>query len=122
MLERLRSIFVVSLLSACPPYEQAPQPKDPKDVQLLKTEPPSACKELVDLVGAASNGPGAEARAKTNLREKAAQMGANYVRWETLQISEDPPRTTINGTAYLCPPAAGSPAESTPPAASPAAP
>jgi len=36
-------------------------------------------------------------------------MGANYVRWDALQISEDPPRTIITGTAYLCP--AGSPRE-----------
>jgi hypothetical protein len=87
----------------------------------VKTEPPSACKELGDLVGEASNGPGAESKAKTNLREKAAQMGANYVRWEKFQISEDPPRTTINGTAYLCPTVTGSSDESTPLAASPGA-
>jgi hypothetical protein len=107
----LRTILLLGLVPACAPYEQAPLPKDPKDVQLVRAaDPPSACKELGDLVGEASNGPSAESRAKTNLREKAAQMGANYVRWETLQISEDPPRTTIQGTAYLCPSAAGSPA------------
>ncbi len=111
----LRTTLLLSLLSACAPYEQAPGPKDPKDVQLVKTEPPTECKELGDIVGEAPNGPGAESRSKMNLREKAAQMGANYVRWETFQISEDPPRTTINGTAYLCPATAGSPAESTPP-------
>jgi hypothetical protein len=112
----LRTTLLMGLVSACAPYQPAPEPRDPKDVQVVKAEPPSACKELGDLVGEAPNGPGAESKAKTNLREKAAQMGANYVRWETFQISEDPPRTTINGTAYLCPAAAGSPAESASPA------
>src|ERR1019366_3928167 len=87
-------------------------PKDAKDVQLVKTEPPHTCKEIGDLVGEAPNGPDAESKAKKSLREKAAQMGANYVRWDAPQISEDPARTTITGTAYLCP-AAGSSGEST---------
>jgi hypothetical protein len=115
----LRTILLLGLVSACAPYQQAPEPKDPKDIQLVKTEPPSACKELSSLVGEAPNGPGAESKAKANLREKAAQMGANYVLLDTTQISEDPPRTTINGTAYLCPISADSPAASTPPAPSP---
>jgi hypothetical protein len=92
-------------------------PRDPKDVQLVKTELPNSCEELEPLVGEAPNGPGAESKAKTHLREKAAQIGANYVRWETFEISEDPPVTTIHGIAYLCP-AEGSPAESTPSAPS----
>ena len=72
-------------------------------------EPPSTCKEVGDLGGEAPNGPDAESKAKKNLREKAAQMGANFVRWDALQISEDPPRTTITGTAYICPAASPSP-------------
>jgi hypothetical protein len=114
---RLRTILLLALVSACAPNERAPEPKDAKDVQLIKTEPPSTCQEIGPLVGEAPNGPSAESKAKTNLREKAAQMGANSVRWETFEISEDPPRTTIHGTAYLCPAAAGSPAEAAPPAA-----
>jgi hypothetical protein len=105
---------MISALSACTPSEQALEPKDAKDVQLVKTEPPPSCKELGNLVGEAPNGPGAESKAKTSLREKAALMGANYVRWENYEISEDPPRTTIQGTAYLCPAASGSPRESGP--------
>jgi hypothetical protein len=115
---RLRAILLLALVSACAPNQQGPEPKDAKDVQLVKTEPPSTCQEVGSLVGEAPNGPGAEGKAKTNLREKAAQIGANYVLWETFEISEDPPRTTIHGTAYLCPATGGSPAESTPPAAS----
>jgi hypothetical protein len=115
---RLRTMLVLGVVSACAPYEQGPEPKDPKDVQLVQTEPPSACKDLGNLTGEAPNGADAQRKAKANLRETAARMGANYVRWETFEISEEPPRTTINGTAYLCPAAAGSPAESTPPAAS----
>jgi hypothetical protein len=115
--QRLRALLLLGLVSACAPHEQGLEPRDPKDVLLVKTEPPSTCQQLGPLVGEAPNGPGAESKAKTNLREKAAQMGANYVLWETFEISEDPPRTTIHGTAYLCP-APASPTESTPPAAS----
>ena len=96
----LRTTLLLVSLSACAPSEQGVEPKDPKDVQLMKTVPPSTCKEVGDLVGEAPNGPDAESTAKKNLREKAAQIGANYVRWEALQISEEPPRTTISGTAY----------------------
>lgn len=110
-------LLLLASLAACAPSEQALEAKDAKDVQLMKTAPPSACKEIGDLVGEAPNGPDGESKAKKNLREKAAQMGGNYVRWDALQISEDPPRTTVSGTAYLCP-AAGSPAEPSAPAES----
>jgi hypothetical protein len=103
MIERLRTVLVISSLSACAPYVPAAEPKDPKDVQLVKTPPPATCKELGNLTGEAPNGADAVRQAKADLREKAAQMGANYVRWETSEISEEPARTTINGTAYLCP-------------------
>jgi hypothetical protein len=106
----LRTTLLLASLAACAPGEQGVEPKDPKDVQLVKTEPPNTCKEVGNLVGDAPNGPGAESKAKRHLREKAAQMGADYVRWDALQISEDPPRTTITGTAYLCPAASTSPA------------
>ena len=110
-LERVRTAFVLASLAGCAPSAQGLEPKDAKDVQLVKTQPSSTCKELGDLVGEAPNGPDAESKAKKNLREKAALMGGNYVRWDVLQISEDPPRTTITGTAYLCPPS-GSPTPS----------
>ena len=96
-------LLVLASLSACAPSEQALEPKDAKDVQLVKTDAPNTCKEVGDLVGEAPNGPDAESKAKKNLREKAALMGANFVRWDAMQISEDPARTTITGTAYLCP-------------------
>ena len=104
----LRTTFLLASMAACAPAEQGVEAKDAKDVQLVKTEPPSTCKEVGDLVGEAPNGPDAESKAKKNLREKAAQMGANYVRWDALQIAEDPPRTTITRTAYLCPAASPS--------------
>lgn len=113
----LLRLLLVASLSACAPSEQAPEPRSPNDVRLVKTQPPSTCKELGDIVGEAPNGPDAESKAKKSLREKAAQMGGNYVRWDTLQISEDSARTTITGTAYLCP-AAGSTAEPSAPAGS----
>lgn len=112
---RLRTVFLSGLLSACDPYGQGLRPRDPKDVQLEKTKPPNTCQELETLVADALNGPGAVSKAKTRLREKAANIGANYVLWDTFEISEDPPVTTIRGIAYLCP-AEGLPAESTPPA------
>jgi len=111
----LLRLLLLASLSACAPSEQSPEPKSPSDVQLVKTVP-STCKELGDIAGEAPNGPDAEIKAKKNLREKAAQMGANYVRWDAPQISEDPARTTITGTAYLCPAASG--ASSPSPAAS----
>ena len=70
---------LLALLAACAPAEQGVEPKDPKDVPLVKTQPPSTCKEVGDLVGEAPNGPDAESKAKKTLREKAAQTGANYV-------------------------------------------
>jgi hypothetical protein len=104
----LGALAALVVAASCVPATEMPEPKDPKDVQLLKTAPPSACKELGNLTGEAANGEGAERLAKANLREKAARMGANYVRWETIEISEEPARTTINGVAYFCPPAAAS--------------
>jgi hypothetical protein len=74
----LRTILLLGLVSACAPYPQGPEPKDPKDVQLVKTEPPSTCKEVGPVLAEAPNGPSAESKAKTDLREKAAMMGANY--------------------------------------------
>jgi len=98
----LLRLLLVASLAGCAPSERVPEPKDAKDVQLVRTAPPGACKELGDLMGEAPNGPDGESKAKKDLREKAAQMGGNYVRWDALQISEDPPRTTVSGTAYLC--------------------
>jgi hypothetical protein len=66
-----------------------------KGVQLMKSDPPGGCKEIGSLEGEGNTDVEA---AKNDIRNKAAQKGANYVRMETI----DGPYVT--GTAYQCPP------------------
>ena len=71
-----------------------------RSVQLMKADPSTGCKELGSVSGEAT-GAGAhmDESAKNEMRNKAAAMGANYVRLET--ASHD--GTTLTGTAYACP-------------------
>jgi hypothetical protein len=48
-----RTTLLLALASACAPYGQTPEPKDAKDVQLIKTDPPTTCQEFGNLAGEA---------------------------------------------------------------------
>ena len=70
-------------------------------VRLMKADPPANCQEL----GTVSGHGGFEAsieKAKNRMRNEAAEMGANYVRWEVVS-SSNPGNVSVTGTAYKCP-------------------
>jgi len=62
--------------------------------RLMKADPPPNCSEL-----GAVRGSGSQENAKINMRNMAGELGANYIRWET--ITGD--GTTVTGTAFSCP-------------------
>ncbi len=74
-------------------------------VKLMKSDPPSECQELGEVRGRATASGGALdpaatlEQSKNALRNKAAEMGANYVRWE----AGDSVGGVVTGTAYRCP-------------------
>lgn len=65
----------------------------------MKSDPPAECEEVgsVSASGYKCFG-GDEACAKDSMRNDAADMGANYVRYETYN-----PNSGGSGTAYRCP-------------------
>lgn len=68
-------------------------------VQLMKADPPAGCKELGSVDGSHNYvGRANEAASKNVLRNRAADLGANYVRMETVSSAG-----IIAGTAYQCP-------------------
>lgn len=76
-----------------------------KGVRLMKSDPAAECTELGDLSSYGNGvGQGAIDDAKLRLRNKAAEMGANFVRMETVNFET----ATVGGTAFKCP--EGSPA------------
>lgn len=70
-----------------------------KRVQLMKSDPPSECTE----VGGVDGRSGSEDTAKNDMRNKAAELGANYVRYESTGYPNFGWGRTVNGTAYKCP-------------------
>ncbi|MDB4960951.1 MAG: put [Myxococcales bacterium] len=70
-----------------------------RNVQLMKSDPPAGCNEVGSVIGQANGFDSSAAleRAKNDMRNKAATMGANYVRMETANTGE------VMGTAYSCP-------------------
>ncbi len=67
-------------------------------VRLMKSDPPAGCKEIGDVSGY-GGGAGALENAKNEMRNKASDRGANYVRVETADIRS----SQMTGTAYQCP-------------------
>ncbi len=76
------------------------------NVQLMKGDPPAGCKELGSVTGSsgftAVGSKNNVDKAKADMREKAAKMGANFVRFEAIGVNA----VTVSGTAYKCPPSA----------------
>ena len=77
-------------------------------VQLMKGDPPPGCRELGTAMGTSMRSAGSVELpmeelefAKVDLRNKAAEMGANYVRMDAAAENG----TTISGPAYRCEPA-----------------
>jgi Domain of unknown function (DUF4156) len=70
----------------------------------MKSDPSTGCQELGDVSGRAKASGGALDPAdvlensKNDLRNKAAEMGANDVRWETGGSKGE----VVTGTAYRC--------------------
>ena len=75
-----------------------------KRVQLMKSDPPPGCVELKSITGDASGaGAAIGERSRVATRNMAANLGANYVRMETVDRYG-----IITGTAYKCPEPAAS--------------
>ena len=75
-----------------------------KGVKLGKSDPDTACKELESLD--IKNSWGTPTDSKNLLRNKAADLGANYVRLDSLTsltIAGDNAGYMISGTAFKCP-------------------
>ena len=71
-----------------------------KAVRVMKSDPPSNCREIGGVTGSAGGlqgDPKVIQNAKNDMRNNAAKMGANYVRFETASIN------SVTGTAYRCP-------------------
>jgi hypothetical protein len=83
-------------LAACGPPAMHP---GAANVKLMKADPPEACEELGPVRGSGNNYTGNEEGAKVELRNAAAELGANYVRMETVSDYGN----TFTGTAYQCP-------------------
>lgn len=66
-------------------------------VKLMKNDPPSNCKEIGSVKGL-TRGTGDMEVAKNEMRNEAAEKGANYVRYESAQEA-----VSASGTAFLCP-------------------
>ena len=64
-------------------------------VKLMKSDPPGNCTEIGTVTGSSSVGN--VEKAKTKMRNNAAEKGANYVRFETFN------GVTVGGTAFRCP-------------------
>ena len=73
-----------------------------RTVRLMKADPPAPCKEVGTVEGRAI-GPSRVEHCKNVMRNKAAAMGANYVRFETIDTQEG----YATGTAYSCPDSPG---------------
>ena len=101
-MKKLATVIVVAGLCGCATALSA----SGKDVQLMKGDAPAGCTELGDVSGHGSGmGDDALVSAKNDVRNNAAAMGANYVRWETAMEDHDgdrPTGTRIHGTAYKC--------------------
>jgi len=69
-------------------------------VRVMKADPPAECQELGAALGSATGlaGPALIEEAKIDARNKAGEMGANYLRWDTVDE-----RGSVTGTAYKCP-------------------
>lgn len=77
------------------------------NVQLMKGDPPSGCKDLGPTTGTSMRSAGSQELpadeleyAKVSLRNKAAQMGGNYVRMDAGSTDG----TTLSGQVYKCSP------------------
>jgi len=67
-------------------------------VQVMKSDPPAVCREKGSVSGHAGVAtPSASTWARNDLRNQAANAGANYVRLESISGRGE------QGTAYLCP-------------------
>jgi len=73
-----------------------------KNVRVQKANPPNSCEEISIITASASNTGNDDQSARDQLRDRAAERGANYVRLDTLGGSSTIKEYT--GTAYKCPP------------------
>jgi len=70
-------------------------------VRIGKSDPEKNCKELGDVVTSAAFCD--EACQKIVLKNKALELGGNYVRLESLGVQLEGGATNGSGTAYSCP-------------------
>ena len=69
----------------------------------LGTDPPASCEEIGGVRGLGSGwAESPEENAKTEVRNNAAERGANVVRLETMTKTPDYGHVTMTGTAHKC--------------------
>lgn len=73
-------------------------------VRFMKADPPAECKELGQVTGRSVSGGAADPatsleNSKNDARNKAGDLGANYLRWE----ASDGAGGVVTGTAFQCP-------------------
>jgi hypothetical protein len=119
-MEAKRGCLVLALAALTAVACKAPLLTDAgRAVQLAKSNPPAGCQDIGPVTGKAAGGLDMGESSRVAIRNRAGEMGANYVRTETFSTDG-----VITGTAFKCaaapapPPAgssdAGSKAESTP--------
>ncbi|MBX3191039.1 MAG: DUF4156 domain-containing protein [Labilithrix sp.] len=112
---RLLSLFalapVVALVAACSTPDLTPEGAR---VTLSRNAPPAGCQEIKHLVGHGGGTFGGEyianddliEYAMNDLRNEAAEVGANYVQHDTPTLGGGSGTTTtatVSGTAFRCP-------------------
>jgi hypothetical protein len=90
------AVFAMSLLlSACASRSVMP---DKREVKVSRDEPGKDCKELGKLTGTSTSKKGTREQAHEDLKQEAANKGANYVMVK--QYSDN--GTAVTGIAYEC--------------------
>jgi hypothetical protein len=72
-------------------------------VKVMKSDPAPECQELGAIRGAATIASGDIEQPKNDLRNKAMEKGANYVRIDVILYHPSGTIASIDGTAFKCP-------------------
>lgn len=89
-----RALLLVMLTACGPALSEAGA-----GVKVMSADPPPNCTEIGHVSGSLARRDRAE-RAKNEMRNRAAEKGANYVRLEGVDSAYG---SSANGTAFKCP-------------------
>ncbi len=95
--------YVACLFTACSPT--ATLTPGAEVVKVMKGDPSPTCKEITSIDATLGGWPGTRSLEpyKNDLRNKAYENGANYVRLDTVLYSEGGTIMSVAGTAFMCP-------------------